>query len=147
MDLINRSKKVVEKLYDEIQIGDRAEVSKEITSDDILDFARLTGDVNPVHIDDEYARKTFFKERIAHGMLTASLISTVLGTQLPGKNTIYLSQNLKFKRPVKIGDVITACAEVIEKNDDKKILKLKTNLLNQDGKEVVEGEALVMKME
>lgn len=147
MDLINRSKNVVEKLYDEIQIGDRAEVSKEITSDDILDFARLTGDVNPVHIDDEYARKSFFKERIAHGMLTASLISTVLGTQLPGKNTIYLSQNLKFKRPVKIGDVITACAEVIEKNDDKKIIKLKTNLLNQDGKEVVEGEALVMKME
>lgn len=147
MDLINRSKNVVEKLYDEIQIGDRAEVSKEITSDDILDFARLTGDVNPVHIDDEYARKTFFKERIAHGMLTASLISTVLGTQLPGKNTIYLSQNLKFKRPVKIGDVITACAEVIEKNDDKKIIKLKTNLLNQDGKEVVEGEALVMKLE
>lgn len=147
MDLIKRSKNVVEKLYDEIQIGDRAEVSKEITSDDILDFARLTGDVNPVHIDDEYARKTFFKERIAHGMLTASLISTVLGTQLPGKNTIYLSQNLKFKRPVKIGDVITACAEVIEKKDDKKIIKLKTNLLNQDGKEVVEGEALVMKME
>lgn len=147
MDLIERSKQVVEKLYDEIQIGDRAEVSKEITSEDILDFARLTGDVNPVHIDDEYARKTFFKERIAHGMLTASLISTVLGTQLPGKNTIYLSQNLKFKRPVRIGDIITACAEVIEKKDDKKIIKLKTNLLNQDGKEVVEGEALVMKME
>lgn len=147
MDLIERSKQVVEKLYDEIQIGDRAEVSKEITSDDILDFARLTGDVNPVHIDDEYARKTFFKERIAHGMLTASLISTVLGTQLPGRNTIYLSQNLKFKRPVKIGDIITACAEVIEKKDDKKIIKLQTNLLNQDGKEVVEGEALVMKME
>jgi 3-hydroxybutyryl-CoA dehydratase len=147
MDLIQRSKNVVEKLYNQIQIGDRAEVSKEITSDDILDFARLTGDVNPVHIDDEYARKTFFKERIAHGMLTASLISTVLGTQLPGKNTIYLSQNLKFKRPVKIGDVITACAEVIEKHDDKKIIKLKTNLLNQHGKEVVEGEAVVMKME
>lgn len=147
MDIYEKSKHVVERSYADIHIGDTAEVVKTITDEDIVAFAQLTGDVNPIHLDDEFAKKTFFKERIAHGMLTASFISTVLGTQLPGTNTIYLSQNLKFKAPVKIGDTITAVAEVVEKRDDKKLIKLRTNLVNQQQKIVVEGEAMVMKME
>ncbi len=147
MDIYGKSKHVVERSYADIHIGDTAEVVKTITDEDIVAFAQLTGDVNPIHLDDEFAKKTFFKERIAHGMLTASFISAVLGTQLPGTNTIYLSQNLKFKAPVKIGDTITAVAEVIEKRDDKKLIKLRTNLVNQQQKIVVEGEAMVMKME
>ncbi|WP_027415495.1 MaoC family dehydratase [Aneurinibacillus terranovensis] len=147
MDLVEQSRHVVEKSYNEIHVGDKAQITRTIKNEDILTFARLTGDVNPIHIDDEFAKNTFFKERIAHGMLTASFISTILGTQLPGTNTIYLSQNVKFKAPVKIGDTITAIAEVIEKKDDKKIIRLQTNLVNQDQKVVVEGEAVVMKME
>jgi 3-hydroxybutyryl-CoA dehydratase len=147
MNIYEKAKHVVERSYADINIGDIAEIVKTITDEDIVAFARLTGDVNPIHLDEEFAKQTFFKGRIAHGMLTASFISTVLGTQLPGTNTIYLSQNLKFKAPVKIGDTITVVAEVIEKRDDKKLIKLRTNLVNQDGKVVVEGEAMVMKME
>ncbi|WCK55817.1 MaoC family dehydratase [Aneurinibacillus sp. Ricciae_BoGa-3] len=146
-ELLEKSRHVAQKSYGEIQVGDKAQITKEIRDEDILTFAKLTGDVNPVHIDDDFAQRTMFKERIAHGMLSASFISTVLGTQLPGTNTIYLSQNLKFKAPVKIGDIVTAIAEVVEKRDDKKIIKLKTNLVNQNQKVVVEGEAVIMKME
>jgi 3-hydroxybutyryl-CoA dehydratase len=146
-ELLEKSSHVAQKSYSEIHVGDKAQIMKEIRDEDILTFAKLTGDVNPVHIDDNFARNTMFKERIAHGMLSASFISTVLGTQLPGTNTIYLSQNLKFKAPVKIGDIVTATAEVIEKRDDKKIIKLQTNVLNQNQKVVVEGEAVIMKME
>ncbi|MBN6188320.1 MaoC family dehydratase [Aneurinibacillus sp. BA2021] len=147
MDIYEKSKQVIERSYDDIHVGDTSHIVKTITEEDIVAFATLTGDVNPIHLDEEFAKTTFFKGRIAHGMLTASFISTVLGTQLPGTNTIYLSQNLKFKAPVKIGDTITAVAEVIEKRDDRKLIKLRTNLLNQNQKVVVEGEAMVMKME
>jgi 3-hydroxybutyryl-CoA dehydratase len=147
MSVYEKAKHVVEKSYADIYVGDKAEVVKTITEEDIVAFAELTGDVNPIHLNEEFAQKTFFKGRIVHGMLTASFISTVLGTQLPGTNTIYLSQNVKFKAPVKIGDTITAIAEVIEKRDDKKLIKLRTNIVNQDQKVVVEGEAMVMKME
>jgi 3-hydroxybutyryl-CoA dehydratase len=147
MDIHEQAKHVVEKVYDELHIGDKAQIVKTITDEDIVTFARLTGDVNPIHLDDEFAQKTFFKGRIAHGMLTASFISTILGTQLPGTNTIYLSQNLKFKAPVKIGDTVTVVAEVVGKRDDKKIITLQTNVFNQHQKMVVEGEAMVMKME
>ncbi|MFT9847270.1 MaoC family dehydratase [Aneurinibacillus sp. REN35] len=147
MNIYEKSKQVIERSYADIHIGDTSEIIKTITNEDIVAFATLTGDVNPIHLDEEFAKTTFFKGRIAHGMLTASFISTVLGTQLPGTNTIYLSQNLKFKAPVKIGDTITAMAEVIEKRDDRKLIKLRTNLINQDQKVVVEGEAMVMKME
>ncbi|AMA73789.1 MULTISPECIES: MaoC family dehydratase [Aneurinibacillus] len=146
MDVYEKAKHVVERAYEDINIGDKAEISKTITNEDIVAFAELTGDVNPIHLDEEFAKKTFFKERIAHGMLTASFISTILGTQLPGTNTIYLSQNVKFKAPVKIGDTVRVIAEVVEKRDDKKIIKLHTTLVNQNGITVVEGEAVVMKM-
>ncbi|WCN36994.1 MaoC family dehydratase [Aneurinibacillus uraniidurans] len=147
MNIYEKSKNVVEKLYADIHVGDKAEFVRKIEDQDIVAFAELTGDVNPIHLNDEFAKTTFFKGRIAHGMLTASYISTILGTQLPGTNTIYLSQNLKFKAPVKIGDTITVVAEVVEKRDDKKLIKLQTNVLNGSGKVVVEGEAMVMKME
>ena len=98
-----------------------------------------------MHINEEFADTTIFKDRIAHGLLTGSFISTVLGMKLPGPNTIYLSQSFKFKAPVKIGDTIHATVEVIEKQDDRKMIKLKTQVWNQRNEMVVDGEALVMK--
>jgi 3-hydroxybutyryl-CoA dehydratase len=134
-----------ELMYEDIQIGDTAVFSKTITDFDIYQFAGLTGDFNPMHIDNEFAKDTFFKERIAHGLLTGSFISTVLGMKLPGPNSIYLSQNFKFLAPVKIGDTVKATVEVEEKRDDKKIIKLKTRVYNQRTELVVDGEAVVMK--
>ncbi|WP_205672104.1 MaoC family dehydratase [Ammoniphilus sp. YIM 78166] len=131
--------------YDEIQIGNRTHFTKTIADYDIYQFAGITGDFNPMHIDAEFAQKTFFKGRIAHGMLSASFISTVLGMKLPGPNTIYLAQNLRFLAPVYIGDTIKAEVEVIEKIDEKKQIKLRTTVYKQDGTKVVDGEALVMK--
>ena len=139
--------KVIKKelMYEDIQIGDTDSFTKTITEYDIVQFARLTGDFNPVHLDPEYAKATPFKERIAHGILSGSIISTVLGMRLPGPNTIYLSQNFKFLLPVKIGDTIKAHVEVVEKRDEKKIIKLKTKVINQHQEVVVDGEAVVMK--
>jgi 3-hydroxybutyryl-CoA dehydratase len=134
-----------ELMYEDIQIGDTSVFSKTITDFDIYQFAGLTGDFNPMHIDNEFAKDTFFKERIAHGLLTGSFISTVLGMKLPGPNSIYLSQNFKFLAPVKIGDTVKATVEVVEKRDDKKIIKLITQVYNQRMEMVVDGEAVVMK--
>lgn len=134
-----------ELMYEDIQIGDTAVFSKTITDFDIYQFAGLTGDFNPMHIDNEFAKDTFFKERIAHGLLTGSFISTVLGMKLPGPNSIYLSQNFKFLAPVKIGDTVKATVTVVEKRDDKKIIKLITQVFNQRMDMVVDGEAVVMK--
>ena len=131
--------------YEDIQIGDTAIFSKTISEFDIYQFAGITGDFNPMHINEEFADTTIFQDRIAHGLLTGSFISTVLGMKLPGPNSIYLSQSFKFTAPVKIGDTITATVEVIEKHDDKKIIKLKTQVWNQRKEMVVDGEALVMK--
>jgi 3-hydroxybutyryl-CoA dehydratase len=134
-----------ELMYEDIQIGDTAVFSKTISEFDIYQFAGLTGDYNPMHIDQEYAKDTFFKGRIAHGMLTGSFISTVLGMKLPGPNSIYLSQTFRFTAPVKIGDTIKAAVEVLEKRDDKRMIKLKTQVWNQREELVVDGEAIVMK--
>lgn len=131
--------------YEDIQIGDTAVFSKTITEFDIYQFAGISGDFNPVHINEEFAKNTFFKGRIAHGILTGSFISTVIGTQLPGPNTIYLSQNFRFTAPVRIGDTVRATVEVVDKRDDKKIIKLKTVVFNQHEEIVVDGEAVVMK--
>ena len=143
----NMDVKLIKKelMYEDIQIGDTDSFTKTITEYDIVQFARLTGDFNPVHLDHAYAKTTPFKERIAHGILSGSIISTVLGMRLPGPNTIYLSQNFKFLLPVKIGDTIKANVEVMEKRDDKNIIKLKTQVLNQRQEMVVDGEAIVMK--
>lgn len=131
--------------YEDIQIGDKASFTKTISESDIYQFAGITGDYNPVHINSEYANQSVFKERVAHGILTAGFISAVLGTKLPGTDTIYLSQNLDFKAPVKIGDTVTAEVEVLEKKDRKKIIRLRTIVKNQLNVIVVDGEAVVMK--
>jgi len=132
--------------YADIAIGDEASFAKTITEADIVNYAGLTGDFNPVHIDAEYAKASMFKERVAHGMLVSGLISAVLGTQLPGANAIYLGQDLKFKAPVKIGDTATATVTVIEKRDDKRIITLKTTVTNQDGVVVIDGTAVIKKV-
>ena len=134
-----------ELMYEDIQIGDTATFSKTISEFDIYQFAGITGDFNPMHINEEFADTTIFEDRIAHGLLTGSFISTVLGMKLPGPNSIYLSQSFSFTAPVKIGDTITAKVEVIEKQDEKKFIKLKTQVWNQHKIMVVDGEALVMK--
>lgn len=132
--------------YADIKIGDSASFAKTITEGDVVNYAGLTGDFNPVHIDAEYAKESMFKERIAHGMLVSGLISAVLGTQLPGANSLYLGQDLKFKAPVKIGDTATATVTVTEKRDDKRIITLKTTVTNQDGVVVIDGTAVIKKV-
>lgn len=125
----------------EISVGMSAEMSKTITSEVIMAFAEATGDFNPVHIDEEAGKASIFGERIAHGMLSAGLISAVLGMKLPGAGALYLSQTLKFVRPVKIGDTVTATVEVLEVITAKKRVRLATTCRNQLGETVVEGEA------
>ena len=132
------------KTIDQLNIGDKASLTKQITESDVLRFAEVTGDRNPIHLDPEYASKTRFKERIAHGMLTASLISAVISTRLLGPGNIYVSQSLEFKAPVKLGDVIQAEVELIEKIPDKNRVRLKTTCRNQDGTVVIDGEAIVL---
>ncbi len=128
----------------EIQTGASAQISKTITESDIELFARATGDFNPVHLDQAYAEKTMFKGRIAHGLLSVGLISTVLGNILPGHGTIYLSQEVKFLAPVKIGDTLTARVEVVEMVPEKNRAKFRTTCTNQGGKLVVDGFAWVI---
>ncbi|MEW9897487.1 MaoC family dehydratase [Chitinivorax sp. PXF-14] len=128
---------------EDMSVGQVAEYGKTITDADIILFAGVTGDNNPVHIDQEYAEKTPFGTRIAHGMLTASLISTVLGTRLPGPGTIYLSQSAKFKAPVKIGDTVQVRVSVKDIDLNRKRVTLETNCYVA-GKLVLEGEALAI---
>ena len=131
--------------YEDIQIGDKASFTKTISESDVYQFAGITGDFNPVHVNSEFANQTIFKERVVHGILTAGFISAVLGMKLPGTDTIYLSQKVDFKAPVKIGDTVTAEVEVLEKKDRKKIIRLRTIVKNQLDEIVVDGEAVVMK--
>tara|TARA_R110002072_G_scaffold58491_1_gene149091 strand:- start:430 stop:1893 length:1464 start_codon:yes stop_codon:yes gene_type:complete len=135
---------VENKIFDEIDIGDTAFVEHMLTQKDIQLFAVMSGDVNPAHLDEEYACSDMFHKIIAHGMWGGSLISTVLGTQLPGPGTIYIGQTFKFLKPVGIGDTVTARVTVKEKHDKNKHLILKCVCLNQDGKEVITGEAEVI---
>ncbi len=124
--------------------GQRATFAKTITEADISTFAGLTGDFNPIHVDAEYAKRARFGERIAHGMLTAGLISTVLGTRLPGPGGIFLSQTLRFQKPVRIGDTITAAVEVTAYEPSRRLLRLRTTCDNQRGETVIEGDAVVL---
>ncbi len=129
---------------DTLNIGDSASVSKTITETDVYLFAGITGDLNPAHVNEVASSQTMFKGRIAHGMLSAGLISAVLGMYLPGPGTIYLGQELKFTKPVRFGDTVTATATVIEKYDEKNIIKLETVCTNQNGDVVIKGVATVM---
>jgi 3-hydroxybutyryl-CoA dehydratase len=129
--------------FADLTVGQTAGFTKTITEADILMFAAVSGDTNPVHIDAEAAAASMFKERIAHGMLSASLISTVLGTKLPGPGTVYLGQSLKFRAPVKIGETVTATVKVTALDPAKRRATLET-VCTVKGKPVVEGEANVM---
>lgn len=128
----------------ELKIGDKDFFQKTISESDVYLYAGITGDLNSAHINEVEAEKSMFKGRIVHGMLTAGLISTVLGMKLPGPGTIYLGQELKFTAPVRFGDTIKAEIEVIEKNEEKNIIKLKTTCTNQDNKIVLTGIATAM---
>lgn len=132
------------KRADELAIGMTASLTKTYNEWDVLTFAAVTGDLNPAHVDEAFAQGSVFQGKVAHGLLTASLISAVLGTTLPGPGTIYLSQDLQFRRPVRIGDTITAAVEVTELMPEKRLVRLKTTCTNQRGEEVLEGSALVM---
>ncbi|SFT33502.1 3-hydroxybutyryl-CoA dehydratase [Lachnospiraceae bacterium XBD2001] len=128
-----------------LEVGQTGSFSKTITESDIYTFAGLTGDFNSVHIDETAAEKSVFKKRIAHGMLTGSFISTVLGTKFPGPGTIYLEQNLKFLKPVYIQDTVTATVVLEEVlNPDKGIYRLKTTVTNQNDEIVSDGTAVVL---
>lgn len=127
-----------------LAVGTRASLTRTITEEDIQAFAMLTGDTNPLHLDDAFAQRTRFGRRIAHGFLTASLISAVLGTQLPGPGGIYLEQRLKFLKPVFPGDTIKAQVEVLHYDTEKRIVSLSTDCFNQYGEQVLSGEAVLL---
>ena len=126
------------------KVGDSAEITKTIEQADIDAFAKVTGDHNPVHVDEEFAKTTRFGRRIAHGMLTASLISSVLANKLPGEGSVYLGQTLQFVAPVYPGDEVTARVTVKQVREDKPILKLETICVNQRDEIVIRGEATVL---
>ena len=134
---------MIGRTFDQLTVGDTDRFSKTVTDADIYLFAGVTGDLNPAHIDEDYARGTFFKTRIAHGMLSAGFVSAVIGTRLPGPGSVYMRQTLEFLAPVRIGDTVTATVEVIEKIVEKKRVRLRTTCTNQEGVTVLEGEALV----
>ena len=127
-----------------LKVGDSAEISKTISDAEVRAFAELTGDTNPVHLDEEYAAATRFGRRIAHGMLGASLISAVLANELPGRGTVYLSQTLRFTAPVFLGDTVNARVTVKAVREDKPVVTLETFCTNERGERVVEGEAVVL---
>lgn len=128
----------------ELKLGDSAYVEKTISESDVYLYAGITGDLNPAHINEVEAGKSIFKGRIAHGMLSAGLISAVLGTQLPGPGTIYMGQQLKFTKPVRFGDTIRATATIQEINTEKNRCVISTVCTNQNGEIVIDGTATVM---
>lgn len=129
--------------FEDLNEGMTADFTKTVTEADIIKYAEISGDTNPVHLDAAYAATTMFKERIAHGMLTAGFISAVFGTKLPGPGSIYVNQSLKFKAPVKIGDEVTATIEVTGKVPEKKFVTFST-VCTVGGKPVLQGEATLM---
>lgn len=129
--------------FEALEVGMTAAIARTVGEADILMFAGVTGDTNPVHMDEEFAASTMFEGRIAHGMLSAGYISTVFGTRLPGPGCIYLSQNLRFKAPVKIGDTVEARVTVTELNPAKRRARFST-VCTVGGKVVLDGEAEIM---
>lgn len=130
----------------ELKVGMSGSVSKRITEDDVNTFAKVTGDYNPMHVDEEFAKNTQFHKRIAHGMLSAGMISACLGTKMPGPGAIYLNQSLRFDKPVYFGDVLvaTVTVEKVEQKPHFQIVTLSTIVTNQDGEKVTEGKAQIM---
>lgn len=130
--------------YEELEVGTEEALSLTLTPEIVSAYAHLVGDTNPVHLDEEFASKSFFKKRVAHGMLVGGLVSAVLGTRLPGFGAIYVSQSFDFKRPVGINETITAKVRVEEKQDLQKKVLLHTWVENQAGKIVLDGQAWVL---
>lgn len=130
--------------FDELAVGDKASTERTLVEKDLVLFAAVSGDINPIHLDDEYAQSTSFKQRIAHGAWSASLVSATLATVMPGPGTIYLSQSLKFLRPVVIGDTLTIEVEVISKNAKTKKVEFKCQVTNQHGKVITRGTSEVL---
>jgi 3-hydroxybutyryl-CoA dehydratase len=130
--------------FEELKVGQSAEFTKIISDEDVRLFAKVTGDFNPVHLDEAAASRSRFGGRIAHGMLTAGLISAAIAGKLPGPGSVYLSQTLRFTAPVRIGETVTATVQVLEVVTAKRRVKLSTVCRNQKGETVLEGEALVM---
>ncbi|RLI54660.1 MAG: enoyl-CoA hydratase [Candidatus Thorarchaeota archaeon] len=133
--------------YSDLRIGQSAEVVHTITESDIQTFGDLSGDYNPLHFDEKWASKTIFEGRIAHGLLTATFLSTAIGMKLPGPGAIYMSQSMKFLGPVRIGDTIVARVEIVSMNDKRRRVTLRTTCTNQNGEIVLDGEALVKIMD
>lgn len=129
--------------FEDVEIGQSAQMERTVRDQDLVSFAEVTGDHNPVHLDEAFAAKTSFGGRIAHGMLSAGYVSAVLGTKLPGPGAIYLSQSLNFKRPVRIGDVVVTRVQVLSKDEAKARITLATTCSVND-KLVLQGEAVVM---
>ncbi len=127
-----------------IKVGDQASKSKTFRDEDVRSFAEISGDNNPIHLDDDYAARTRFEKRLVHGILTSGMISAVLGTELPGPGSVYISQTLKFRAPVFIGDTITATVTVSKIREDKPIATFDTVCTNQDGIVVIKGVAVLL---
>ncbi len=130
--------------FADVKIGEKASIRRSYTEEDIELFVMVSQDRNPIHSSEEYAKTTRFKHRIVPGLLTASMISGVLGTKLPGYGTIYMSQDLKFLHPVYFGDELECEVEVVEKIEEKRIIILDTKIRNQDNRIVISGKATVM---
>lgn len=130
--------------FNEIKIGEQCQRIHKVTEQDLESFAKASGDTNPIHLNEEYAATTQFKQRIAHGMFSGGLISALLASELPGPGTVYLGQDLQFKRPIYIGDTLTVQLTVSELHDKKPFVTLKCRVTNQDNKPVVTGTAKVM---
>ena len=128
--------------FDDLKVGQRASLEKTVTEEDLSHFIAITGDENPLHVDEDFAKQTFFGQRIAHGMLSASLFSTLVGMHIPGIGAIYRSQSLEFLRPVFIGDTLTAWFEIVSVNPDEERVDIKSWIENQDGQTVVEGKTV-----
>lgn len=129
-----------------VEVGQRFTFSKTMSDQDILDFTRVSGDTNPIHLDESYASKTRFGKRVAHGVLTLSVVSAVLGTKLAGPQgtVIYVSQNLRFTRPVFVNDTVTATIEVTAINPERRLVTVSTNCVNQHNDPLMTGEAVVL---
>ncbi len=130
--------------FDELQIGQSAQMVRTLSEADIQAFAAISGDTNPAHLDHEYADASMFKGVIAHGMWGAGLVSAVLGTQLPGPGTIYMEQSLRFSRPVRVGDTLTVTLTVLSKDEEKKRVEMDCVMTNQQGEKVLSGVAKVL---
>jgi len=135
---------MIGKTMSELKIGDEASLSRTVTEADIILFSGVSGDINPMHLDEEYAKQTIFKGRIAHGMIACSYLTAVLANKLPGPGSIYAGQEFKFLAPVRIGDTVTAKVEVVEIIEAKNRVKLRTYCINQNGTLLVDGKATLL---